>query len=64
MHSWGACSASLTTQLVLGWAFDLQGLCARNRGVFETVFRYAPLDLVDLFRNTSAAEGVAERHCD
>ena len=64
MYSWGACSVSLTTQFVFGWVFDLQGLRAGYCCVFETVFRCAPLDLIDLFRNASTAEWVADRHCD
>lgn len=64
MRPGGAHRNSLTTQFVFNGIFYLERFCARHSCVLESAFRRAPLSLLVLFGRTSAAEGVANRHCD
>jgi hypothetical protein len=54
----------LTTQFVLGGVFDLQGLCSRDSCVREAILRRIPLAFINDFGRTSAAERIADGHCD
>jgi hypothetical protein len=52
------------TQFVLGGVFDLQGLCSRDSCVREAILRRIPLAFINDFGRTSAAERIADGHCD
>jgi hypothetical protein len=54
----------LTAQFVFSRILNLQGFCAGDSRVFETIFRRIPLTFINNFGSTGAAEGVADRHCD
>lgn len=52
----------LTTQFILCGVFELQGLCARDSCVGESIFRGVPLGIIESIGGSSTAEGIADGH--